>query len=197
MKFVFLIFPFIFLSSCMTYSSGYIPTVKIDFKTTKNLAKNKKDVSFSTSYYQQVGEDILLNDKKLQKSILNSFNKSGLFKRVYYTPLKEKSDYHYHFDVKITGTNPADKYSTGIAGAYMLLIFPTWVNHNVDISMTLFVNGEETYTITAAEKTKDIYWLPFLIFSPFFNHGTVGSHIRKKSMRYFINEIINEKLYEL
>ena len=109
MKFVFLIFPFIFLSSCMTYSSGYIPTVKIDFKTTKNLAKNKKDVSFSTSYYQQVGEDILVSDKKLQKSILNSFNKSGLFKRVYYTPLKEKSDYHYHFDVKITGTNPVSQ----------------------------------------------------------------------------------------
>ncbi len=197
MKFVFLFFPFLLLSGCITYSMGYIPAVDINFKETQNLAKTKKDITFSSSYYQQVGEDVFIDEQELRMAAKTYLEKSGLFQKVHFSPINDKSDYHYHFDIKITGTLPENQSSLGSIWGSALGIFPIWLNYNTDISMTLFVNGEEAHAITAAEKIKDIYWLPFIVFSPFLNHGSIGAYVRRKAMRYFINEIIEERLYEL
>ena len=190
---LFFILPFLF--SCATYSSGYIPNVSLE----TNIfipAEQKKDITFSLSYYEQVGDGQFYDYTSMISKIREYLSETNLFNKVHFVPtLDNKSEYHLHFDVKITGTSIENQNDYGALWGSILGIFPMWIYFNKDISMFVFSGDKEIYSVTAPEKIKDIMWLPLIFFSPFFNHGTVNAYVRRKTLRYFMNELIENKLY--
>ena len=195
-KFISLLLSISLSIGCVSFRSGTLPEIsKEEIKIKRHY--RKRDVSFSVSYYQQVGGDIIISEKKLKDTIKDSFQKSGLFNRIYSTPFSGKSKYHYHFDFKMTGTSYEDQFAKGMIAGYTLLTIPTWNNFYIDITMYLFVDGKEVYSVTTADRVTDLVWLPFAITWIFANHATMGSHIRKHSLKYFINEIKRNRLYAI
>lgn len=194
-NFIFIICSFLYIG-CATYTGGYMP------KTTSKAAppllseEQKRDVSFSISYYQQVGSEIIISEKSITKGVKTALEKSNLFRHVYNIPLDSKSTYHYHFDVKLTGTSPEDQMSLGLISGYTLLIIPTFFNYYIDTTMYLFVDNREVFSSTVSEKITDFVWLPLVATWPFMNHGTIGLSLKKKILRHFIHEIVQNKLYE-
>lgn len=183
-------------TGCVSFRSGSLPVIpKEEIKT--KTPYSKRDVSFSISYYQQVGSEIIISEKKLKDTIKNSFQESGLFNRIYSTSFSGKSKYHYHFDFKMTGTSYEDQQANGLIAGYTLLTIPTWNNFYIDITMYLFVDGKEVFSITTADRVTDLVWLPFAITWIFANHATMGAYIRKHSLKYFINEIKRNQLYAI
>lgn len=183
-------------AGCATYTGGYMPYVPSRVEIPNISQQKKRDVSFSISYYQQVGDDIIISEKSIQKEIKTQFEDSHLFRSIYNIPLDNKTNYHYHFDIKLTGTSPADQQAMGLAAGYTLLVFPVWMNFYIDTTMYLFVDNREVFSSTVSEKVTDLVWLPLAWAWPFMNHGTVGSSLKKKILKYFTNEIVQNKLYE-
>lgn len=195
-KCIALLLALVLTTGCMSFRSGSLPRIsKEDIKVDKDY--KKRDVSFSVSYYQQVGDDIIISKKQLQKTIKESFKKSKLFNRVYSTTFSAKSDYHYHFDLKLTGTSYEDQQATGLVAGYLLLTIPVWMNFYLDTTMYLFVDGKEVYSVTTSDRVTDLIWLPLAVTWIFANHATMGAHIRKHSLKYFISEIKRKKLYAI
>ena len=91
-----------FINGCATFTSGSLPKTPKGQITLPKTYK-KQDVSFSVSYYQQVGDDIIINEKKLMDAVKQTFIRSGLFKKVTYRPFSLNLPNHYHFDLKYVG----------------------------------------------------------------------------------------------
>lgn len=196
MKILCLCFILPFLFSCATYSSGYIPNVSLNIEQINVPKEQRKDITFSMSYYEQVGDKQFYDYSTMTSKIREYLSETNLFNKIHYvSTIAEKSKYHLHFDVKITGTSIENQNNYGAIWGATLGIFPMWIYFNKDTSMFVFSDDKEIYSITAPEKIKDVMWLPFIFLSPFFNHGTVNMYVRRKTLRYFMNEIIENKLY--
>ena len=196
MKILYLCFILPFLFSCATYSSGYIPNVSPNFEQINIPKEQRKNITFSVSYYEQVGDEQFYDYSTMASKIREYLSETNLFNKIHYVPtIAEKSKYHLHFDVKITGTSIGNQNNYGAIWGATLGIFPMWIYFNKDTSMFVFSDDKEIYSITAPEKIKDVMWLPFIFLSPFFNHETVNMYVRRKTLRYFMNEIIENKLY--
>ena len=50
-------------AGCATYTGGYMPYVPSRVEIPNISQQKKRDVSFSISYYQQVGDDIIISEK--------------------------------------------------------------------------------------------------------------------------------------
>ena len=191
------IFSVLFLFGCTTFSTSDIPSYKEPTKL-KIPKEKRKDVTFSVSFMQEVApvnEDIITNQQDLAEDIRDAFKEMKLFRKVHYVSPSQASDYHYHFNAIMTGTDYQKQFVMGLLGGYTVAIFPIWFNYNLDISMHLIVNGEEVYSVTAPQKVKDLLWLPLFFTWPIFNHGVVGNHVENKAINYFISEIIENQLY--
>ena len=194
MKKIYFLF-ILFLNACATYSSGYIPNVDLK-KNNIILNNDKKDITFSISYYSQVGhEESASIQKKMMMSVRETFKNSQLFRKIHYVPFDNKGKYHYHFDMKLTGTPPNEQVAKGMLSGYTLMLFPMKMNFYVDTTMFLYVNGEEVYSVTSPEIVNDLYWLPMIVAVPFFNHSTVSTYVIDKNMDYFVSKIIENNLY--
>lgn len=184
------------LSGCATISSGYIPMSDLEYSYLEITKEYRKDITFSLSYYSQVGtEESASEHRKMVKAIREHLQKTKLFKKVHYVSFEDRSNYHYHFDMKSTGTPPKNQIATAMLAGYTLTLIPMWMNFNIDTTMFLYVNNKEVYSVTAPENIKDVYWLPFIVISPFFNHMTTGAYVRNKTLSYFMIQIINNQLY--
>lgn len=185
-----------FLASCATFSGGYAPKKNFDDTNIVVDKDKKKNLTFSISYYSQVGnEETEKFYNKMMSSIREHFAKSNLFRRVQMVPFEQKSNYHYHFDMKLTGTSPSQQLATGLISGYTATLIPVSMYFYVDTTMFLYVNGKEVYSITSPELIRDTYWLPFIFLSPFCNHNTVGYSLINNNMEYFITTIAENKLY--
>ena len=191
------IFSALFLFGCTTFSTSDIPNYKEPTKL--EIPKEKrKDVTFSVSFMQEVApanEDIITNQQDLAEDIRDAFKEMKLFRKIHYVSPSQASNYHYHFNAIMTGTNFQTQFASGLLWGYTLGIFPMWWNFNLDISMHLIVNGEEVYSVTAPQKVKDFWWIPLFFTWPIFNHAVVGNHVENKAIDYFISEIIENQLY--
>ncbi len=187
----------IILNGCMTYSAGNIPDIRKNLESTTLKKENRKDITFSFSFYRETSEmSFSLSEEKMVKTVKYIFDKSGLFNKVHYVPFEERSYHHLHFDVKMTATPIDTQSNLGLLSGSFLTLIPIWTNTYVDTTMFLYKGNTEVYSLTAAENFKDIIWLPFIIISPFLNHATVGSYVREKTFKYFLNAILEEKLYK-
>ena len=179
----------------MTYISGYTPDVNLinDIELKK---EERKDITFSLSYNSEVGDEV---SQQIQKTMIdtvkNNFRESQLFNRIHYLPYNKNNKYHYHFDIKLSGPNIIQQEAAGLMAGMTLCLIPTKISYYVDITMFVFENGKEKYSITAPEEVSDVFWLPLIITSPFMNHYTSVSRVVNKSTNYFIQKIIENKLY--
>lgn len=194
-----LIILFFILSGCATISTSSIPEIPTRDTQIFIEKENRKDITFSVTYLQEVvtsGNSILTDEHDMAEEIRDTLKETKLFRKIHYVEPSKASDYHLHFNIMITGTHPQTQTATALIMGYTLFIFPIWFNYNVDISMSLIVKDKEVYSVTAPQKVKDVFWLPFVIAWPILNHGIVGNHIENKAMDYFVSEIIENKLYD-
>lgn len=84
----------------------------------------------------------------------------------------------------------------GFISGYTLTAFPVWISQYVDINMLFYINRKERLALSVAEKEKIFIWLPLIILTPAFNPISVEARIRENAFKYFLNAIIEEKLYE-
>lgn len=84
----------------------------------------------------------------------------------------------------------------GLISGYTLTAFPVWISQYVDINMFFYIDQKERLALSVAEKEKAFIWLPLIILAPFFNPVSVEARIRETAFTYFLNAIIEEKLYE-
>lgn len=186
------------LSGCANFSVGNIPSVSVNTKNVKLKKEDKKDLTFSFSFYEGTSEfSSSLGQEKMIKTVKDIFGQSGLFNKVHYISrknLNKREKFHIHFDVKTTAT-PLGTQAGLFAGSFLTII-PTWINIYADTTMYVFQGNKEIYSLTAAENIKEVIWLPLIVLSPFLNHATVGAYVRNKTFEYFLNAIIEEKLYE-
>lgn len=182
------------LTGCVAFVQGYIPNEKEDSIT---LDKEKrKDITFSISYDSQIGNELSeYIHKTMIDDVKDTFRKSQLFRRVHYLPYSDKNKYHYHFDIKISGASPSEQSEKGALVGLTFGLIPISTNYYADITMFVFENGEEVYSITAPEEISNVYWLPFIIASPFMNYYSAVPKVLNKSNRYFLQKIIENKLY--
>ena len=186
----------IFISGCATMPAGYIPKTN---QTNKNIILDKadrKDITFSISFNSEVGNE---ESDKLYKMLMNTikekFTETKLFRRVHFVPFEQRGKYHYHFDMKLTGSLPNQQIAIGTLGGMTMLTIPVVMNFYVDTTMYLYINNKEVYSISSPELVRDIYWLPLIILTPFLNHHTVGASIINNNIEYFLENIIENKLY--
>ncbi len=171
------------LSGCAGYNGYYYTIHKNPIQSVSNAEKQKATFSVSSA----------INDEKFRKEIRNTFQKAGVFNSFSYTFFDEKSDYHFHFDVKRTGTSEGDRAVLGLMSGYFLMTIPISVSHNDDITMFLYVDKKEVYSITAPSHSRVFLWLPLILFSP--TTWFQESNIRKNAINYFIHEVLDKKLY--
>lgn len=183
MKKLFISFLLLFISSCASFSDYYYTRHKNPIQSVSNAEKQNATFSVSGS----------INDEKFRKEIRNTFQKSGVFNSFSYTFFDEKSDYHFHFDVKRTTISPDTLLSLAFISGYSLMTIPTSVSHNDDITMFFYVDKKEVYSITAPSHTRSFIWLPLILFSP--TTWFKDSNIRKNAINYFIHEVLDKKLY--
>lgn len=185
------------LSGCANFSVGNIPSVSVNTKNVNLKKENKKDLTFSFSFYRGTSDfSSSLGQEKMVKTVKEIFGQSGLFNKVHYVPLEKREDFHIHFDVKTSATPLGTQNDLGLLSGTFLTIFPIWINIYADTTMYVYQENKEIYSLTAAENIKEVIWLPLIVFSPFLNHATVGAYVRNKTFTYFLNAIIEEKLYE-
>lgn len=180
------------LNGCATYTSGNLYPVEAK-KVTLN-PNERKNMTFSISYYSstpQMGS--ILSEQNIVDKIKDTFKNAKIFNKIHFVPLEKKGDYHLHFNIKITGSNVLLAFYPTSFIAWSL---PTWADTYIDMTMFVIIDDEVIYSSTITERTKDVFWLPLIVFSPFLNHATVGAYIRDKAFKYFLNAIIEEKLYE-
>lgn len=182
------------LTGCAAYIHGYIPNEK---ENSIMIDKEKrKDIAFSISYDSQIGNELSgYIQKTMIDDIKDTFGKSQLFGRVHYLPYSDKNKYHYHFDIKLSGANPSEQSEKGTLIGLTLGLIPISINYYVDITMFVFENGKEVYSITAPEEVSNVYWLPLIIVSPFMNYYSAVPRVLNKSNRYFLQKIVENKLY--
>lgn len=194
-KKIFLFLTF-FVVGCATIPSGYISHSNVDVNNIKIDKKTRKDITFSVNVYSQVGNDVvdMLNTKMI-KATKEHFSKTGLFKRIHGVSFKQKSKYHFHFDIKLTGTMQNEQMLRAYLCGMTMALIPVNFDYYLDTTMFIYIDGKEVYSITSPEKIQDIYWLPFIVLSPFLNYLTISDRIIENNMNYFINKIIEEKLY--
>ena len=53
----FILLATLFLSSCVTYSTGEVPSVSLDYEKARTGITNKRDVTFSVSFDESIGEN--------------------------------------------------------------------------------------------------------------------------------------------
>lgn len=186
------------LSGCVSILSSEIPSEEIK-KANISKGHTKRDMTFSINYFQEgasLGQELIVNKKDIKEKIRETFKSTGLFKKIKYVDLTEASEYHYHFNVVVSGPNTTEQMGPALLSGYTLTIFPIYNDFGVDISMQLYVKGEEIYGVSAPQRVRDFVWLPFFFTWPFFNHATTGYYAEKNAINFFANEIITNKLYE-
>lgn len=195
---IFVIFALMILTGCATISSGYIPNKNTNENEIIVLPDKRQNITFSMSFRSEVGESQSTTlQKKMIDTIREKFRKSNLFKKVHYVSFENKSKYHYHFDMKLTGAAENEQIVTGYVSGMTLMLFPMWVNYYADTSMIFYVNGKEVYSVSSPEAIKDVFWLPLIVATPFLNYATVGDYIINKNINYFLDSIIENKLYQI
>lgn len=180
----------LFISGCVYSNEYYYPLYEQTFQYASNA--EKQNATFSISIYHEGIGDNFVKEEKIRKEIRETFLKTNLFNSFPYVFFNEKSDYHFHFDVKITGSGHEVIPFASMGGASFSII-PTWFHSNHDITMFLYIDQKEVYSITAPVHTRTIIWLPFILFSP--TAWSAGSNVRKNAINYFIHEVLDKKLY--
>lgn len=184
------------ISGCATISSSNEPSIKPDYESVTIIKENKKDVTFSVGYHVQMNEDVFVGQEKVVETVRDTFKKSELYGKVTMNSGdSNESDLHYHFDIKVSGPSVDDQMLIGYVSGLTLMLIPVWISADIDATMFVFKNGKEIHSASISTVGTDIYWAPLVILTPFLNHATVGSYNKNKIMRYFMNEIIEQKLY--
>lgn len=180
----------LFVSSCVVNNGYYYPVQK---KTDPQVSyTEKQNATFSISIYKEgIGEDFV-KEEKIRKEIRNEFQKTGLFNTFSYVFFNEKSDFHFHFDIKVTGSGQETAPLAFLSG-YFLTTIPVSYHSNHDITMFLYIDQKEVYSITAPVHTRVIVWLPLILLSP--TAWSAGANVRKNAINYFIQEVFDKKLY--
>ena len=194
-----LLFLFIFLSGCITVSDNYTPRINFNNIKKPDIKPNiKKDITFSISYYDLVGADSQNNQEKIKIKITNILRKklinTNLFNKVHYVTFDERSNNHFHFEIKLSGTNKEDSMAIAMLSGYTLMTIPFWNRYNIDATMFIYNNNEEIFSITTIESFRHIYWLPFIILSPILNYYTATNDIANRIIDFFIYNIIENKI---
>lgn len=192
MKKVFLFLLFLLLNACAVYTSGYMPLVKEPRIPYTEQHQKKYDLTFSIG---SLGTSPKF-EAVVIKEIKEFFGKTHLFNKIHYIPFKEKSSRHIHFDFIYAEQNPQEAMNLGFISGYTLTAFPVWISQYVDINMLFYINRKERLALSVAEKEKIFIWLPLIILTPAFNPISVEARIRENAFKYFLNAIIEEKLYE-
>lgn len=197
MKKAFLFLFFSLLNACAVYTSGYIPDVKkINIKDIEQNYK-KTDITFSVDFPNSPYIEEKTNlEKEIIKEIKEFFSETHIFNKIHFVPFKERSSRHMHFNFFITKPNIDDEAALGLLSGYTLMTLPVWISQYTDINMLFYVNRKERLALSVAEKETLFLWLPLIIITPFFNPISVEARIRENAFKYFLNAIIEEKLYE-
>ena len=185
------------LSGCVSILTSELPE-QTEQELTIPDKFEKRDITFSISYFQEIdtpGSTIIVDPKDIKEKIKERFKETGLFRKIKYVDIKDASEYHFHFDVVVSGPNALEQIGPALLTGYTLLIIPAYYDFGIDISMRLFIKGKETYSIGAPQQVKDVIWLPFFFTWPFLNHGTTGHFAEKNAVNFFANEIIKKELY--
>ncbi len=185
-----LIISFFLITGCMAHNTYYFPVNHQIKKEQVNL--KKINATFSVSVlHEGIGANYA-EERKIIEDIRKHFQKTGFFNSFSYAFFDEKSDYHFHFDIKVTGSDHNTSGFAFLAGE-TLTVFPTTFHSNHDMTMSLYVDQKEVYSVTAPIHTRVIIWLPLIFLSP--TAWNAGKNVREKAIKYFIHEISDKKLY--
>jgi hypothetical protein len=173
-----------------------MPNQKLSSLNSNIADIEKKDITFSVGYYHQVDSI----DSSYRTGVVNTFRKyfdrTNLFSKIHYVSTDEPSYYHYHFMVRMVGEGThANHIAIGYLSGIALMLIPFWLNNDIDITMTYSIGGKEIYSVTIAERMTEVFWLPLVAVSPIFNSFTAEYYIENKVAKYFMNEIMENKLY--
>lgn len=196
MKKITSLFIIILLASCATIPYLYVNPVSPEYSSVNLTKDEKKDVTFSVAIYQQMDEDMFLTQESVATKVRDTLVNSKIFNRVKWVSTQEMGPLHYHFSVKITGPSPEEKMATGFLSGLVLLMIPVWQTYNIDMTMFVLKEGKEVYSVSIPAQARDVIWLPLIISTPFLNHVTARETINNQNMDYFMNEIIETKLYK-
>ena len=184
------------LFGCATISSSDISGERPDYSAIQIEKEKRKDITFSVSVHQQMSSDAFLDTDGMAEKIKDAFKESKLFGKVHWVPKDEPSNLHYHFDIKVTGTDESNQMLAGTLSGLTLTLIPVFINYDIDITMFVTKKGKEVYSSAVPVSAHDVIWAPFLVLSPFLNHGTIGMSIKSSTMNHFMTEIIDNKLYK-
>lgn len=180
------IFPLLFLlllTSCITYMTTDIPSIE-----EKTLNVPLQDVTYSVEYYPHHSESSnAYND--FVKNIRSALEESKIFKKIRYEKSAIASPLHLHFTYVHTGSTPQDQFGSALLSGYTILTIPSWLRHNVDITMSVRQYNREIYSVTAPSSGKCLIWLPCIILCPVYNRWTAEAWMLDNTFDYFMNSL--------
>lgn len=193
MRYIFIILMNIFLVGCIT-----IHTTNFDNHTIEEIRDtvehNKKiDISFSVI---AVGE-FLPELSDVAQRIKNEITSYNIFRKVLYTDDKNKTEYHILFKFYIRNVETGQSFGeimTRLLSGLTLYLLPATQDCYIDATVYLFKKGKMIYSLSAPQKFVRLFWLPSLLTYPYYNHFIMRQHVFEKSVKYFMFELLNNKL---
>lgn len=184
--------PFLFTGCVSVLSGGSAPSMSTIRKAN---TQPPRDITFSVEFTDELPEmDSFTDKEEVVLAIREAFEESGMFGKVHYVEPNQPGPYHLRFKVIMTGTSMNRRLGNGVLAGFTLTTIPVWQSTELDWSMIVFSNGQEVFSASTEESLTDIIWLPAIIGSPFFNHGTMTGSLHERAARYFLNEIQKSRL---
>ena len=177
------------LAGCMAVVRHNIPAAAFEQKQLADI--DKCDMTFSVTVHNS---DPLgswrATEAQLSSEISAQLMKSGYFKSVRET--RNPGPFHIAFDVRMN-SNP-DQYAAALLSGYTLTLIPIWYSHDVELSASVFKNMELQKSFLDREQVTEIWWLPFVLASPFKNLSTAGREIESNYFAKMLADLENSKI---
>ncbi len=189
----FFIFMFcLLIQGCAVYGVGYTPKVSPDFDQS---SKNNQDITFSVSYSQHVGDAGPVTEERLVKKIKQAIKGTGAYRSARYTSIEGASKNHLHFEFHFSGAGYEESAAIGMLSGFTLMTIPMGVSYYSDMSVFVIQNGDEVFSLAAAEKINYVIWLPLIIATPFLNNYTAANGVLSKQANYLMSRVAERELY--
>ncbi len=182
---------FLLLQGCAVYGVGYTPKASADFNVSN---RSNSNITFSVSYSQHVGDAGPVTKERLVKKVKQAIKDTGAYRSARYTSIEGASEHHLHFEFHFSGAGYEESAAIGMLSGLTLMTIPMGVSYYSDMSVFVIENGDEVFSLGAAEKINYVIWLPLIIATPFFNNYTAANGVLSKQASYLMSRVAQRNL---
>ena len=177
------------LTGCLRVSHGYAPgEPAARVVSAGDLGK----ATFSLDYFTE-GDlspaDGISTEEELETMLKEMLERSGAFTQVKRVSLAEKARCHLHFTAHYSNASPAARVPVRTVMFCSLLLVPVCFPSDLDLSLTVYLDGKPVYSPAVSESLRNYVWLFFFPGELIAPRRRAWRATERKCAQYLINRI--------